>query len=102
MAHPPTTDDFDAGPDPLPPRKVNGKPNIEYHRERQRRFDAIMDTCMAEGKAIPFNGDTMQKSISASAVLDGFTPQSLKDLRSEADKIHDAVNRLLEEDGSHF
>lgn len=81
---------------PVPPRKINGNTNPEHFRVRMGNATAIAEAAMRKFGNIPFNIESMTKMIERDAEMEGFDPLSLKDARSDGDKIRDSVENLLE------
>lgn len=81
----------------LPPRDINGEPNPAYYRAAYAAVFDLTFNAVRAGASIPWNADSVMKMIDREAEAAGFDATSIKDKRSEGEKIADAVTRLCDE-----
>lgn len=76
-----------------PPRRIDGKPNINHYLHRMHRINRIAEERAVNGESVP-NAKQVVAAIKVEAEADGFTRESLEDTRSEADKYRDTTKEL--------
>ena len=81
----------------LPPKYIDGgRPNPAYFQARLERLNLIAEGAMGPGSELPGGYNQLQKGILHEAKLLGLSERDVLDNRSEASKIADAIDRLLE------
>lgn len=100
----PVTDDKPDVKKRRPPRLLNGKPNPAFWREKVASLSDLVDRASRGECEIPkgLNIQHAREQFAFEAASYGIDPAQIMDLRTDAQKIEDAVNSLLEDPNSVF
>jgi len=85
----------------LPPEKINGENNPEFYRQAYAAIFKMTMAQVAGGNSIPWNADAVVKMIDRMAESAGFDSKSLKDTRTDAEKVAEFF-RDIREDVDNF
>jgi hypothetical protein len=78
-----------------PPRDVEGRPNPDYYRWMYALGNMLAVQAILQQQRLPFNYESFIRGVDQEAKAAGFDPKLLKDRRSDAQVMDDAVDRLL-------